>query len=65
MFNCTHHWLIESPNGQELVRGVCKKCGSVMMFKSQIEFSSASPDSEWLRQKRKIGIEKIRRRESR
>jgi len=25
---CRHHWLIESPNGNERLRGRCRRCGT-------------------------------------
>ena len=31
--NCTHHWLLATPNG-ETSRGVCKLCGAVRHFKN-------------------------------
>jgi hypothetical protein len=31
--SCTHHWLIETPNG-EFSRGRCKKCGAKKQFRN-------------------------------
>lgn len=34
--NCTHHWLVEPPHGEEL-RAVCKKCGALRTFPASPE----------------------------
>lgn len=31
---CAHHWVIEPPDGQDLLRGECKRCGEVREFKA-------------------------------
>jgi len=38
---CIHHWLIESPNGNEYLRSVCKKCGEEKYLKA------ATDDVSW------------------
>ena len=62
MLRCSHHWLIEAPNGQELVRGVCRKCNEVRMFKSELEPSRMLYDIDWENEKRMKGVSKIRER---
>jgi hypothetical protein len=33
MKNCSaHHWLIETPNGAPIIKGVCKHCGGKKQF---------------------------------
>ena len=39
---CTHHWVIESPNGP-LSAGVCQRCGGEREFEN-----SGQPTSPWL-----------------
>lgn len=36
---CTHHWVIEPPNGA-VSRGKCKHCGIDQEFRNSIEYSS-------------------------
>ncbi len=36
---CTHHWIIDPPNGAVSV-GRCRKCGENREFKNSIEYSS-------------------------
>lgn len=31
---CTHHWVIESPNGSRTVEGTCKYCESTKLFQA-------------------------------
>ena len=33
---CTHHWVIEAPNGRES-RGKCKNCGKSKVFANSTE----------------------------
>ena len=40
---CSHHWLIESPNGPEST-GECKICGEIRMFKNSIQITSWESD---------------------
>ena len=36
---CAHHWVIETPDGRELLNGHCKKCGREKTnFRSSIEY---------------------------
>lgn len=36
---CTHHWVIEPPNGA-VSRGSCKRCGVTQEFRNSFEYSS-------------------------
>jgi hypothetical protein len=36
---CSHHWVIESPNGPTSV-GECRACGEVREFKNSIQITS-------------------------
>jgi hypothetical protein len=36
---CTHHWVIEPPNGA-VSRGKCKHCGIDQEFRNSFEYSS-------------------------
>lgn len=36
---CTHHWVIEPPEGP-ISRGVCKKCGEEKEFNNYFTFST-------------------------
>ena len=36
---CTHHWVIEPPNGS-VSRGKCKHCGESEEFRNSFEYSS-------------------------
>lgn len=36
---CTHHWVIEPPNGA-VSRGKCKLCGVDQEFRNSFEYSS-------------------------
>jgi len=38
---CRHHWIIASPNGSPMSRGVCNRCGAVR------EFPTALADTVW------------------
>ena len=29
---CTHHWLLEGPNGTPSIAGTCRKCGERKVF---------------------------------
>ncbi len=40
-FMCTHHWVIDSPNGP-VSRGVCKLCGQAREFANTIESTWSS-----------------------
>ena len=37
--DCTHHWVIEPPNGA-VSRGKCKLCGIDQEFRNSFEYSS-------------------------
>ena len=37
--NCTHHWMIEEPNGKTST-GVCRKCHVSKEFQNSYEYSS-------------------------
>ena len=37
--DCTHHWVIEPPNGA-VSRGKCKLCGVDQEFRNSFEYSS-------------------------
>ena len=55
---CTHHWLIESPNGPTS-EGICKRCGATRTFRnfSQPHFPYyGSPDNDWRDSKNLIGV---------
>ncbi len=42
--NCSHYWLLESPDGAVTSRGVCKLCGATKMFANFLEVGTkASP----------------------
>ena len=36
---CTHHWVIDPPNGAVSI-GHCRKCGEDREFRNSIEYSS-------------------------
>ncbi len=36
---CTHHWVIEPPNGA-VSKGKCKLCGNDQEFRNSFEYSS-------------------------
>ena len=36
---CTHHWVIEPPNGA-VSKGRCKDCGEIQEFRNSFEYSS-------------------------
>ena len=38
MLVCTHHWVIESPNGP-VSQGVCQHCGAKRQFKNSTEYT--------------------------
>ncbi len=37
--DCTHHWVIEPPNGA-VSKGKCKLCGTDQEFRNSFEYSS-------------------------
>ena len=37
--DCTHHWVIEPPNGA-VSKGKCKNCGMDQEFRNSFEYSS-------------------------
>lgn len=37
--DCTHHWVIEPPNGA-VSKGKCKLCGTAQEFRNSFEYSS-------------------------
>ena len=41
---CTHHWLIDPPDGP-VSKGVCKKCGAEKDFKNYIFYSPWESES--------------------
>jgi len=36
---CTHHWLIEAPNGP-VSKGVCRRCGEGRGFRNSAEYAT-------------------------
>lgn len=38
---CIHHWIIETPNGQEQVQGACRRCGVRRQFMTAGEAPTA------------------------
>ncbi len=53
--SCTHHWVIESPNGPTSM-GVCKICGLNAEFKNSTQgtgWDRESPQSRRTRQARR------------
>ena len=44
---CSHHWVIESPNGPTST-GECKICGKVREFKNSIQITSWESDGNHL-----------------
>jgi len=45
--DCSHHWVIESPNGPTS-NGICKVCGVVREFKNSIQVTSWESDGNHL-----------------
>ena len=41
--DCSHYWLIESPNGPTSI-GECKHCGVVRVFRNSIQITSWESD---------------------
>lgn len=46
--NCSHHWVIDTPNGT-FSHGRCKRCGSTREFRNSSEDQQWSKDSFTLR----------------
>lgn len=47
---CVHHWLIETPDGALMSRGVCKRCGATKEFPASAEdglWERDVPKSRW------------------
>ena len=36
LLTCTHHWMLESPNGSPQVGGTCVNCGKTKLFQTTL-----------------------------
>jgi hypothetical protein len=41
---CTHHWLLEAPNGTPSIAGTCKLCGEHKVFTNKPWVKRAQKD---------------------
>jgi hypothetical protein len=39
--NCRHRWLLETPNGNRMSKGICRQCSAVRSFPNAIEENAA------------------------
>ncbi len=54
--NCTHHWMIDSPNGS-LSTGKCIRCKAVKEFSNVIDQAEYNPWQQ--KQKSQVDITKV------